>query len=99
MEKGIFSIPIYKQNISFENVLKEVTDYTVEADKLGIDEAFFGEHLTDKHEKISSSLMMISALSQITKRIRLGTLTTNLNFYNPPNHLSPKKVNVCRSQY
>jgi alkanesulfonate monooxygenase SsuD/methylene tetrahydromethanopterin reductase-like flavin-dependent oxidoreductase (luciferase family) len=83
MEKGILSIPIYKQGVSFENVLEEVKDYTVEADQLGIEEAFFGEHLTDRHEKISSSLMMVSALSQITKKIRLGTLTTNLNFYNP----------------
>ena len=83
MEKGILSIPIYKQNVSLENVLKEILNYTIEADKLHIDEAFFGEHLTDRHEKIPSSLMMVSALSQVTNKIRLGTLTTNLNFYNP----------------
>ncbi len=83
MEKGIFSIPIYKQSVDFNNVLHEVKDYTCDADKFGINEAFFGEHLTDKHEKISSSLMMVSALSQITSKIKLGTLTTNLNFYNP----------------
>ena len=47
------------------------------ADKFGVDEAYFGEHITDKHEKIASSLMMVSTLS--TKKIKLGTLTVNLN--------------------
>ena len=83
MNKGIFSIPVYDQSTSFEKVLDEVISFTIQADGLDFDEAFFGEHIADMHEKIPSSLMMISALSTLTKNIRLGSLTTNLNFYNP----------------
>ena len=61
----------------------EIISQTIEAEKWGIKEAFFGEHITDKHEKISSSLSMVSALSHLTKNIKLGTLTTNLNFFKP----------------
>lgn len=83
MNKGIFSIPVYNQNIDFQTILEEVISYTIKADEYNFNEAFFGEHITDKHEKITSSLMMVSALSNLTKNIKLGTLTTNLNFYNP----------------
>ena len=50
---------------------------------MGFERSFFGEHITDKHEKITSSLMMVATLAKLTKKIKLGTLTTNLNFYNP----------------
>ena len=83
MNKGLFSIPVYNQNISMDKVTDEIVDQIVNADKWGLKEAYFGEHITDKHEKITSSLLMVSALSKLTKNIKLGTLTTNLNFLNP----------------
>ena len=83
MNKGIFSIPVYNQNTSMTKMLNEVIAQVVKADKWGLKEAFFGEHITDKHEKITSSLMMVATLAKLTKKIKLGTLTTNLNFYNP----------------
>ena len=33
--------------------------------------------------EITSSLNMISAISLLTKRIKLSSLTTNITFYNP----------------
>jgi hypothetical protein len=83
MNKGLFSIPIYSQEISMEKMLNEVINQVVKADQWGLQEAYFGEHITDKHEKITSSLMMVATLAKLTKKIKLGTLTTNLNFYNP----------------
>ncbi len=83
MNKGIFAIPIHDQDESFENILNEVIELVVNSEKFGLNEAFFGEHITDRHERITSSLMMVSALSKLTSKIKLGTLTTNLNFYNP----------------
>ena len=83
MDKGIFSIPVYNQNTPMTKMLNEVIDQVVKADQWGFSEAFFGEHITDKHEKITSSLMMVATLAKLTKKIKLGTLTTNLNFYNP----------------
>ena len=83
MNKGLFSIPVYNQDISMEKMLNEVINQVVKADQWGLQEAYFGEHITDKHEKITSSLMMVATLAKLTKKIKLGTLTTNLNFYNP----------------
>ena len=82
MNKGIF---LYRSTIKTKNdvLFDEIISQTIEAEKWGIKEAFFGEHITDKHEKISSSLSMVSALSHLTKNIKLGTLTTNLNFFKP----------------
>ncbi len=83
MNKGLFSIPVYNQDYSVSEVSNEVITQVINADKWGLNEAYFGEHITDKHEKITSSLLMVSALSKLTKNIKLGTLTTNLNFYKP----------------
>jgi len=83
MNKGIFFIPINDQNKKNDLLFDEIISKTINAEKWGLNEAFFGEHITDRHEKISSSLSMISALSYLTKNIKLGTLTTNLNFFNP----------------
>ena len=70
MNKGLFSIPVYNQNISMDKVTDEIVDQIVNADKWGLKEAYFGEHITDKHEKITSSLLMVSALSKLTKNIK-----------------------------
>ena len=83
MNKGIFFIPLDDQDKQNDLLFDEIIDQTIESEKLGLNEAFFGEHITDKHEKISSSLSMVSALSRVTKKINLGTLTTNLNFFKP----------------
>jgi alkanesulfonate monooxygenase SsuD/methylene tetrahydromethanopterin reductase-like flavin-dependent oxidoreductase (luciferase family) len=83
MNKGIFFIPINKQDKENDILLDEIVSETINAEKFGIQEAFYGEHITDKHEKISSSLMMVSALTTVTNNIKLGTLTTNLNFHKP----------------
>ena len=83
MNKGLFSIPVYSQEVTMSKIFDEVADQVVNGEKWGLNEAFFGEHITDRHEKITSSLLMVSALSRMTKKINLGTLTTNLNFHNP----------------
>ena len=83
MKKGIFFIPVNDQNKRNDLLFDEIIAQTLNAEKWNLHEAFFGEHITDKHEKISSSLSMIAALSRLTKKIKLGTLTTNLNFFKP----------------
>lgn len=83
MNKGVFFIPIFKKNILQHEILNQIHDNCLLCEKSNVNEAFFGEHLTDKYEKVSSSLMMVSMFSKNTKKIKLGTLTTNLNFYHP----------------
>ena len=48
------------------------------ADKLGFEEAFIGEHVTDLAETITNCLIFIATLARDTKRIRLGSGTVNL---------------------
>lgn len=83
MEKGLFTIPIYPKSTKYSKILEETLSNTIKAESNNIKEIFFGEHLADRHEKIVSSLMMTAQMSAVTKKIKLGTLTTNLNFYNP----------------
>ena len=83
MEKGLFSIPLYSQNTPLDQITDEITQQVVDSEKWGVNEAFFGEHISDKYEKITSSLLMAATVSKLTKKIKLGTLTTNLNFNNP----------------
>ena len=83
MNKGIFYIPVYNQEKKLSDITDEILTTIKYADKNNISEAFFGEHIADKHEKVSSSLMIAASLAFVTKKIKLGTLTTNLNFYHP----------------
>ena len=83
MDKGLFTIPIYPKSTEYSKILNETLNNTIYAEENAASEIFFGEHLEDKHEKIVSSLMMVAQMSSVTKKIKLGTLTTNLNFYNP----------------
>ena len=83
IQKGIFFIPVDNKHKQQDTLLDEIIDQTLSAEKWGLKEVYFGEHITDQHEKISSSLMMVSALAKLTKEIKLGTLTTNLNFFKP----------------
>ena len=40
MNKGIFSIPVYDQDVDFEKILNEVVSYTVKADQLNFQRLF-----------------------------------------------------------
>ena len=65
MKKGIFFIPVYKESKPYNEILDEVISSTVSAEKMGLSEAYYGEHITDRFEKIASSLMMILSLIHI----------------------------------
>ena len=81
--KGIFFIPINNPKIPYNQVLDNVIKDTVFCDANNIDEAFYGEHMADKYEKVSSSLTLISSLSRVTQKINLGTMTANVIFHHP----------------
>ena len=83
MKKGIFYIPCYPREAKLDKIVDEITSSVIFCDKNNFKEAYFGEHLADKYEKITSSLNIISAMSKVTNKIKLGSLTTNLTFYHP----------------
>ena len=100
IQKGIFFIPVDNKHKQQDTLLDEIIDQTLSAEKWGLKEVYFGEHITDQHEKISSSLMMVSALAKLTKEIKLGTLTTNLNFFKPAtiSAIIAQADNLCKGR-
>ena len=81
MKLGFFTMPIHPVGRPLNETLKEDRELTLLAEKLGFVEGFFGEHITDAAETITSSLIFIAWLLNDTKTIRLGSGTINM-----PNH-------------
>ena len=78
MNLGYFTFPIHPIEKDYYQCLMEDRQSVILADKLGFTEAFIGEHLTDKCEKITSCANFISSLVFETKKIKLATGTLNL---------------------
>ena len=81
MQLGFFTMPIHPLGRKLSETYDEDREMALIADRLGFTEGFFGEHITDAAETITSSLIFIAWLLNETKHIRLGTGTVNL-----PNH-------------
>ena len=81
MDLGFFTMPIHPPHRPPFETLREDYEMAVLADQLGYTEGFFGEHITDLAENVTSSLIFIAWLLEQTKKIKLGTGTVNI-----PNH-------------
>ena len=57
MNLSYFIQPVHPPNRNYQDILNEDIESVILADKLGFQEAFFGEHFTDLAEPITSSLM------------------------------------------
>ena len=53
MKLGYFTFPMHPSNKNYNQSLLEDRESIILADKLGFDEAFIGEHLSDKCERIT----------------------------------------------
>ena len=70
LSKGLCVIPI-----SFgprKSIYTEYLDFLVSAENHGYDQVFIGEHLTDPHENIQSSIIFAAALLSKTKHINVS---------------------------
>jgi alkanesulfonate monooxygenase SsuD/methylene tetrahydromethanopterin reductase-like flavin-dependent oxidoreductase (luciferase family) len=83
MRLGYFTMPVHPLHRPWAETLKEDREAIILADKLGFYDAFMGEHLTDKAENITSSMMFNASLISDTKQIKLATGTTNLSQIHP----------------
>ncbi|MGH6922432.1 MAG: LLM class flavin-dependent oxidoreductase [Propylenella sp.] len=81
MKLGFFTMPIHPVGRKLHETLKEDRELALFAERLGFVEGFFGEHITDGAETITSSLIFIAWLLSETKSIKLGSGTINM-----PNH-------------
>jgi alkanesulfonate monooxygenase SsuD/methylene tetrahydromethanopterin reductase-like flavin-dependent oxidoreductase (luciferase family) len=78
MKLGYFTMPLHPVGRDWRQTLEEDRDAILLAEKLGFEEAFVGEHITDLAETITSCLIFIASLARDTKRIKLGSGTVNL---------------------
>lgn len=83
MRLGYFAMPMHPQGRAWADTLAEDREAVVLADALGFHDAFIGEHLTDRHENITNSMLFLATLIPATQQIRLGTGTTNLAHAHP----------------
>jgi alkanesulfonate monooxygenase SsuD/methylene tetrahydromethanopterin reductase-like flavin-dependent oxidoreductase (luciferase family) len=76
-------MPVHRMNRNYAEILKEDRELAIIADKLGFVEGFFGEHVTDASERITSSLLFVAWALSVTRSIKLGTGTINLANHHP----------------
>src|SRR3954466_11186155 len=78
MKLGFFTMPLHPVGKDWRRTLAEDREAILLAEKLGFEEAFIGERVTDLAETITSCLIFIATLARDTKRIKLGSGTVNL---------------------
>ncbi len=78
LQLGFFTMPIHPLGRPLGETLREDRELALIADRLGFVEGYFGEHITDAAETITSCLMFIAWVLEETKTIRLGTGTINI---------------------
>ncbi len=83
MRLGYFTMPVHPMDRNWAETLKEDRQAIILADKLGFYDAFMGEHLTDRCENVTNSMMFHACLIPETKQIKLATGTTNLSHMHP----------------
>jgi len=80
---GYFAMPMHPNGREWADTLREDREAVILADSLGFHDAFIGEHLTDRHENITNSLLFLATLIPETHQIKLATGTTNLSHMHP----------------
>ena len=83
MRLGYFTMPMHPLERSPTDTLREDREAIILADKLGFYDAFVGEHLTERSENITNSLLFLATLISYTRNIKLATGTTNLSQQHP----------------
>lgn len=83
MRLGYFTMPMHPMGRDWTETLQEDREGIILADKLGFYDAFVGEHLADKVETITNSMLFLATLISDTKNIKLATGTSNLSQTHP----------------
>lgn len=83
MNFGVFITPFHALGQSPTVSLEYDLERVVALDRLGFDEAWFGEHHSGGYELISCPEVFIAAAAERTKHIRLGTGVVSLPYHHP----------------
>jgi alkanesulfonate monooxygenase SsuD/methylene tetrahydromethanopterin reductase-like flavin-dependent oxidoreductase (luciferase family) len=76
-------MPVHPLHRDYLKTLREDRETVILADRLGFHDAFVGEHIADKAENITNSMMFLATLIHATRTIKLGTGTCNLTQIHP----------------
>ena len=80
---GTFLAPFHRAGENPTLALQRDLELVEHLDRLGIDEAWIGEHHSAGSEIIASPEIFIAAAAERTKRIKLGTGVTSASYHNP----------------
>jgi limonene 1,2-monooxygenase len=80
---GVFYAPFHPVGQDPTLALEYDLERVAELDRLGFDEAWFGEHHSGGYELIGSPEIFIAAAAERTKHIRLGTGVVSLPYHHP----------------
>ncbi len=83
MKLGMFMMPVHPLHRNPTETLREDREAIILADQLGFHDVFVGEHLSDKAENITSSLIFLATLIHSTQQIKLASGTCNLSQIHP----------------
>ena len=83
MRLGYFTMPMHPIDRNWTETLQEDRQAIILADKLGFYDCFVGEHLADKAENVTNSMMFLATLISETRSIKLATGTSNLSQMHP----------------
>lgn len=83
MKLGMFMMPVHPLHRNPTETLQEDREAVILADKLGFHDVFIGEHLTDRAENVTNSMLFLATLINETRQIKLATGTTNLSHMHP----------------
>ena len=83
MRLGYFTMPVHPQHRNPTKTLNENREAIMLADRLGCHDAFVGEHLTDRIENITNSMMFLATLIHSTRTTKLGSGASNLSHLHP----------------
>jgi len=78
MKIATFMMPLHPPGKSYPQSLREDREAIILADRLGFEEAYVGEHVTDAAETVTHCMTFLASLISETKRIKLGTGTINI---------------------
>ena len=83
MKLGMFMMPLHPLHRDPAETLQEDREAVILGDQLGFHDAFVGEHLTDRAENVTNSMMFLATLIHATRQIKLGSGTSNLSQMHP----------------
>ena len=83
MKLGLFMMPLHPSYREVADCYDRDIDQLVLADKVGFDEAWLGEHFTEKWENAPAPDLLIAKALSLTENIRFGTGVTLLGMHEP----------------